>query len=180
MRKYRAVNQLGFVVPDMKEGMKKYGEIYGIRKWYRPTNDPHGELFFEGKPFEDERYDMAIGYCGKTEIELITVGDVDNLYSRFLRQTPSGGLHHVSFFVKDLDEWVEEYKALGFTVTQNGLVNGKKTKCRFAYMTRPGEDLGCIVEGAELKLGKLRLSGRGPFSFWLGLLTGDTTRLYLD
>ncbi len=177
MRRYRMVNQLGFVVPDMEEGMDKYGQVYGIKKWYRPTNDPHGELFFEGEPFEDERYDMAIGYCGRTEIELITAGDVDNIYTRYLEKNPAGGLHHISFFVRDLDGWVKEYEAMGFRKTQYGTVNGKRSKCRFAYMTRPGDGLGCIVEGAELTLGKLRLPGRGPFSFILGLLTGDTARL---
>lgn len=177
MKRYKRVNQLGFVVPDMEEGMKKYGEIYKIKKWYRPVNEPQGELFFEGKPFKDPRYDMAIGYCGKTEIELITVGDVDNLYSRFLKINPNGGLHHISFFVKDLAKWIEEYKALGFEVTQNGVVNGKHSKCYFAYMTKKGDNLGCIVEGAELRLGKMRLKSRNAFSLKLGLLTKDTIKL---
>ena len=175
--KYSMVNQLGFVVPDMEKGMDFYGAAYNIKKWFRPTNDPHGELFFKGKPFEDEKYDMALGYCGRTEIELITVGDVDNLYSRYLKMNPAGGLHHISFFVRDLDKWIEEYKAKGYEVTQNGVVNGKRSKCRFAYMTRPDNELGCIVEGAELSLGKLRLPGRGLWSLILGLRTGDTTKL---
>lgn len=178
MKKYKMVNQLGFVVPNMEEGMDKYGAVYNIKKWYRPVNEPQGELFFEGKPFQDPGYDMAIGYCGKTEIELITVGEgMDNLYSRFLKQNPAGGLHHISFFVKDLDKWIEEYKAKGFEVTQNGLVNGTHSKCRFAYMTRPGDGFGCIVEGAEQRLGKMRLGGRTAFSLWLGLKTKDTERL---
>ena len=157
MSKYNRVHQLGFVVPDMEAAMDFYGAVYGVKRWYRPVNEPQGELFFEGRPFSDPGYDMAIGYCGKTEIELITVGKVDNLYSRYLAQNPAGGLHHISFFVRNLDAWVEEYKAKGFRVTQNGLVNGKRSKCRFAYMTRPAEGLSCIVEGAELRLGRLRL-----------------------
>lgn len=177
MSKYNRVHQLGFVVPDMEAAMDFYGAVYGVKRWYRPVNEPQGELFFEGRPFSDPGYDMAIGYCGKTEIELITVGKVDNLYSRYLAQNPAGGLHHISFFVRNLDAWVEEYKAKGFRVTQNGLVNGKRSKCRFAYMTRPAEGLSCIVEGAELRLGRLRLPSRGPLSFRLGLLTGDTLRL---
>ena len=110
MSKYNRVHQLGFVVPDMEAAMDFYGAVYGVKRWYRPVNEPQGELFFEGRPFSDPGYDMAIGYCGKTEIELITVGKVDNLYSRYLAQNPAGGLHHISFFVRNLDAWVEEYK----------------------------------------------------------------------
>ena len=171
------VSQLGFVVPDLEAGMDFYGAVYHIRKWYRPTNEPQGQLYFQGKPFSDPGYDMAIGHCGKTEIELISVGAVDNIYSRFLQANPTGGLHHISFFVKDLDKWVAEYQALGFSVVQNGHLNGRRTQCRFAYMARPGDGFGCIVEAAELRLGRLRLPGRGPLSFRLGTLTGDTTRL---
>lgn len=90
MSKYNRVHQLGFVVPDMEAAMDFYGAVYGVKRWYRPVNEPQGELFFEGRPFSDPGYDMAIGYCGKTEIELITVGKVDNLYSRYLAQNPAG------------------------------------------------------------------------------------------
>lgn len=178
MSRYKMAQQLGFVVPDMEAAMDKYGAAYGIRKWYQPCNSPQGELFYQGAPFTDPGYDMAIGYCGKTEIELITVGPgVDNLYSRFLELNSQGGLHHISFFVRDLEAWIAEYRQKGYEVRQNGLINGKRSQCRFAYMTRPEDGLSCIVEGAELRLGPLRLGGRGPFSFWLGTFTGDTKRL---
>ena len=174
---YSMIHQLGFVVPDLEAGMDQYGAAYRIRRWYRPVNEPRGPLWFMGQPFSDPRYDTAIGYCGKTEIELITVGHVDNLYSRFLAAHPDGGLHHVSFFVRDLDRWVEAQRQQGFEVAQNGQLNGRRTVCRFAYMTRPGDGHGCIMEASELRLGRLRLPGRGPFSLWLGTLTGDAVRL---
>lgn len=176
MGKYSCVNQLGFVVPDLKEAMRLYGKIYGVKRWYHPINKPVGESYFEGKPYNDPEFDIAIGYCGKTEIELIHVGKVDNLYSRFLKERPAGGLHHISFFVKDLDAWIEEYRQMGFELSQNGVTNGRSTKCRYAYMTRPEQGLGCIVEAAEMNMGKITMGSRGAFSMWLGLFTGDTKR----
>ena len=44
-------------------------------------------------------------------------------------------------------------------------------------MTKKGDNLGCIVEGAELRLGKMRLKSRNAFSLKLGLLTKDTIKL---
>ena len=37
---------------------------------------------------------------------------MDNLYSRFLEQNPAGGLHHISFFVKDLDKWIDDHSSV--------------------------------------------------------------------
>jgi len=174
MQKYKCVHQLGFVVPDLKKAMDFYGQVYGVKHWFEAVNKPAGEIFFEGKPCPDPDFKVIIGYCGKTEIELIHVGNVDNLYSRYLKINPAGGLHHVSFFVKDLDQFIADYKAMGFEVTQNGVTNGRSTKCRYAYMTRKEEGLGCIVEAAEMNMGKINVPSRSAIALWASVLTGDT------
>lgn len=168
---YAHVHQLGFVVEDMKAAIREYGAIYKVKKWYRPVNSPQGELFYKGERFEDSGYEMAIGFSGKTEIELITTAAKENIYTGFLREN-GPGLHHISFFVKDLDAAVREYEGLGFEVTQNGSINGKSMLTRFAYMTKPGRGYGNIVEFSEVSMGGMKVM-RSPANMWFGVLTGN-------
>ncbi len=175
MSGFSNVHQLGFVVADLAQAMKEYGEIYRIKQWYGVVNEPRGPLFYKGRPFEDDGYAMAIGYCGRTEIELITTAAKENIYTGFLREH-GPGLHHVSFFVRDIGEWVERYKARGFEVVQNGETNGKTMKARFAYMRRAGDERGDIVEFCDVHAGKIPLR-RAAWNIGLGVLTGDLVKL---
>ena len=134
--KFKRVHQLGYVVEDMDKAMDEYGKIYGIKAWYRAVNEPVGQLYYKGQPFTDPGYDVVLGYCGKTEIELITTGGAENIYTAFIR-AHGYGLHHFCFFVRDIKPYVAEYEKRGWVVTQNGVINGKSTKSHFAYLTRP-------------------------------------------
>lgn len=174
MKGFPRVHQLGFVVRDMERAMQEYGNIYRIKQWYRPVNEPQGKLYYRGQRFSDSGYDMRIGYCGSTEIELITTAAKENIYTTFLEECGEG-LHHISFFVSDIDRYVDTYKNLGFEVIQNGTINGKSMCTRFAYLAIPGEHSTRIVEFSEVKAGKLALS-RNRFNIRLGVLTGNLTK----
>lgn len=172
MKKFSRVHQLGFVVRDMDKAMYEYGRIYKIKKWYGVVNNPKGKLYYKGKEFTDEGYDMRIGYSGATEIELITTAVGDNIYGGFLSKCGEG-LHHVSFFVRNIAPYVEEYKKMGFEIIQNGTINGKTLITKFAYLSKPDEGYTRIVEFSEVKTkGGLSL-GRNRFNIGLGALTGN-------
>ncbi|MEA4912268.1 MAG: VOC family protein [Oscillospiraceae bacterium] len=175
MKRFSNVHQLGFVVEDLQEAMKEYGARYRVKRWYGVVNEPQGALFYKGKPFADSGYAMAIGYCGRTEIELITTAAQENIYTEFLR-AHGPGLHHVSFFVRDIDAWVPQYEALGYEVVQNGVTNGKTMKARFAYMRRTDQPNGDIIEFCDVHAGRLPLT-RTRWNIALGALTGDLVRL---
>ncbi len=176
MRGYSRVHQLGFVVRDLEKAMSEYGKIYKVKKWYGVINNPQGDLFYKGQKFTDDGYDMRIGYSGSTEIELITTAREDNIYGTFLKQCGEG-LHHISFFVKDIRPYVEEYKKMGFEVLQNGTVNGKTMNTNFAYLQIPGEGFTRIVEFSDVKTkGGMTLS-RNRYNIGIGTLTGDLYRI---
>lgn len=176
MKRYPRVHQLGFVVRDLDTAMTEYGEIYGIRKWYAVVNDPPGKIYFRGREIRDEGYDMRVGYCGSTEIELITTSLKDNIYGLFLEQCGEG-LHHVSFFVRRIEPYVDKYRKLGFEVVQNGEVNGKSMITKFAYMAKPGENFTRVVEVQDVRTKSGLRLGRNRFNIGFGVLTGDLRRV---
>lgn len=171
----RSVDQIGFIVDDMEKAMREYGAIYHIKHWFRAVNTPPGKIFYNGEEIQDPGFDACIGYCGRTEIELITTSHPDNLYGAFLREQ-GPGLHHFCFFVKDINKVIKEYEAQGFNVIQRGSMNGKHMVSYYAYLVKPGEKFSRIVELGETKLGPISLR-RTPLRLWLGILTGDSKRL---
>lgn len=173
MKKYSNVHQLGFIVKDMEKAMDYYGKIYHIKKWYGVVNEPQGKLYYKGKEFSDDGYDMRLGYCGKTEIELITTNAEENIYTEFLKKCGEG-LHHISFFVKDVKKSIAEYEQLGFEVVQNGTINGKSMISEFAYMRQKGDEgFENIVEVCSVKTkGGLSMT-RKSWNIGFGVVTGD-------
>lgn len=170
--KYPFVHQLGFVVDDMEKAMAEYGKIYGIKKWYRAGKRSDDEMYYKGERIYDPGFDLVMGYCGKTAIELITTSAQSSLYADFLKQREQG-LHHISFFVKDLEKHVRYMQSLGFEVVQNGFMSGRTVRTDYAYMARPGEGYGRIVEFSSSKLfGRIPLV-RGHLNIWAAALTGN-------
>lgn len=176
MKRYPLVHQLGFVVDDMEKAMDEYGRIYHIKKWYRTACRPEDDMFFHGRKISDPGFVLNIGYCGKTEIELITTAAEESLYANFLREH-GPGLHHISFFTKNLDRDVEEMKRQGFEVVQNGVMTGPTTTTHYAYLARPGEGYSRIVEFSASKMFGIFRFVRGRHVTGFGCLTGDLTRV---
>lgn len=170
--RYPFVHQIGFVVKDMEKAMEEYGRIYHIKTWYRAGKRPDDEMYYMGKRIRDPGFDLIVGYCGNTEIELITTAAEESLYANFLKAGREG-LHHISFFVNDLDAAIAEYKGYGFEVVQNGFMTGKTERTDYAYMAKPGEEFGRIVEFSSTKFfGKIPLQ-RGSRNMFAGVLTGN-------
>ncbi|MBR3358419.1 MAG: VOC family protein [Solobacterium sp.] len=169
---YSHVHQLGFVVRDMEKAMEEYGKIYHIKTWYRAGKRLDDEMYYMGKRIADPGFDLIVGYCGNTEIELITTTADEGLYAAFLKEGREG-LHHVSFFVNDLAAAVKEYEGYGFQVVQNGYMTGKTERTYYAYMARPGEGAGRIIEfSSTVFFGRLPLQ-RNRRNMFAGVLTGN-------
>ncbi len=130
--RYKHVHQLGFVVTDLNQAMTEYSRIYGVTTWYRAGKRKEDPIYYHGKPIHDPGFDLIVGYCGNTEIELITTAAEQSLYADFLRDREPG-LNHVSFFVNDLDRAVQYMKNQGFQVIQNGYMSGKTERTDYAY-----------------------------------------------
>jgi methylmalonyl-CoA/ethylmalonyl-CoA epimerase len=145
----KSVDQVAVVVRDLDEAMRRYSEELGIAPWSVYTFTPEWirEMTFRGR---EQPYSMklALAQVGETMYELIEPLDGPNTYQEFL-DARGEGLHHLGFFVEDLDATIREMQEKGFAVLQSGRGFGVDGDGGYAYFETDGA-LGCIVEAIEL------------------------------
>jgi catechol 2,3-dioxygenase-like lactoylglutathione lyase family enzyme len=122
------VYQIGFVVPDIQTAMAFFKDKLGVPEF----------LFIDNPGLEDETYlgkpaplgvNLAFGWCGDTQIELVKPISGVSTYSKFLDHNPQGGMHHYGIEVPDYAQGVKDMEAKGFTLVQSGRHN----ETRFGY-----------------------------------------------
>ena len=139
---FTGVLQVGVVVRNLDEAVKKYEDIYGIGPWAINVLDSSN---VNGMTVHGKRQDFAIrvgfAFVGNTQWELIEPLDDKSIYSDFLGKHGEG-LHHVAFGVENHDEVVSDLGKKGVEVIQSGRSGDGFT---FTYLdTR--ESLSCLAE----------------------------------
>jgi hypothetical protein len=123
--------------------------------------------------------DIAVGYSGKTQVELIEYRSADaNIYSAHPGEA-GFGFHHFGMVVDDLDAAVKLMADKGFPALQDGALRyrgGGKT--RFAYLDTISK-AGMILEFIETKAFGINL-GMPEWLVSLGRVTGDTKAMDPD
>lgn len=178
VQKYSRINQLGFIVENMEQAIRDYSKIYHIRRWYHAANEMKDVIYYQGKKIKDDGFDVVIGYSGSLEIELITSTAQENIYVNFLREN-GPGLHHVSYFVSNLDQAIKDYQSIGFELVQNGMMGNKSVVTRYAYMRSPKSRYGNIVELQQTRMFDKITIYRNPFLTWAGTFTGGAKQIKL-
>ena len=152
------LGQLGIVVRDIDETMRHYEDVYGIGPWAVFTGEPERctdrgrDITFKGK--------MAMAQAGPVQIELIQVLEGETLHSDFLEEHGEG-LHHVGFFVQDLDTRLAAAREAGIEVLQWGLLKQMGLSIEYAYLdTR--ETGGVIIEYIQPRFLGLPFPMRSP------------------
>ena len=131
--KLSKVDQIGIVVKDVEATMKFYEKMFGIES--SPTVE-----------FEIDFAKLKIGMLrlGELQIELIQVLEGESIHSKFLEERGEG-LHHLGFFVKDVEKELARLEKHGIKVLERGEAFGVK----FAYLDTE-ETLGVILELLQL------------------------------
>ena len=139
---FKQVLQVGMVVRDLEESLRKYWEIYGIGPWAIYTMDPSN---VSGMTIRGERADHAIRVAftmiGGVQWELIQPLDDRSIYAEFLK-AHGEGLHHVAMAVEDYEGTVSTLKGKGIEVLQGGTT---KDGLGYAYLDTAGT-MKCITE----------------------------------
>lgn len=120
------------VTPDITATCKQLQQMYGVPGFLMIENGPLNDVDYRGKKI-DIRIDMAFGYLGDTNVEVISPrgeGDYD-LYREFLRERPEGGFHHLGFQVYDFKASTAQLEARFGPSVQSGRFGEGET--RFAY-----------------------------------------------
>ena len=102
------LDQIGFVVKDLEASIETYDSMFGPFSIMEP-----GEMEFDyrGSP-EKSELRLAFGRSGDVEIELIEWVSGKTPHKEFL-DAGNEGMQHIRFIVDNLEQKVEEAKALG-------------------------------------------------------------------
>ena len=94
--KAKSVDQVSFAVNDIDSVIEAWERLYGIGPW---TFSENGGTDAKGRPW---KIMMDFAYIGPLQIELVQCTEGRIFQSRFL-DTWGEGLHHIGFYVEDVD-----------------------------------------------------------------------------
>ena len=147
------IGQLGYVVPDVNEGIAYCREVLGIKPWMLLDEKPEPCLQY-GKDVHI-RLKIALAYAGPVQIELIQVIEGESLHLDHLAKT-EGILHHLGFMVQDVGKRLEECRRLGIGVLQRGTIRDAGFTVDYAYLDTVAP-AGIILELIQWRLGPISL-----------------------
>jgi catechol 2,3-dioxygenase-like lactoylglutathione lyase family enzyme len=164
------VRQLGIIVKNINRSLPYYSKVLNINPWYHAEIE-QSEIYYKDKKIEVE-LDLAVGYSGALQFELIQVGKGDrNIYTDLIEKQGEG-LHHIGFLVSDIDKGIDSLQKCGFQPLQHGTLKTKgKAITRFAYFDSI-EQYGYIIELIQTTLLGISV-GQSRFLMRLGKLLGD-------
>ncbi len=116
--KFGKVDQIGVVVRDLERTAKFLEEKFGI--------GPFAVIDYD---HPTAKIKIGLAFLENLQLELIEVVEGESIHSKFLERSGEG-IHHIGFFVKDVEEakrWAEEN---GMKVAEEGDVAG----VRYAYL----------------------------------------------
>jgi methylmalonyl-CoA/ethylmalonyl-CoA epimerase len=146
---FKKVLQIGFVVRNLEESVRKYWDLCGIGPWSFYTMDQSNMLNTKvnGK---DAKFSMKVALTDLAglQIELIQPLDDQNIYAEFLNQHGEG-MHHIACAVDNFDETIATLKKKGVNVLQEGITTAG---LGFAYLDIRNE-MACITEIYKIPAG---------------------------
>ncbi len=149
MVKLGSIDQIAVVVRDIDVAMRRYVDELGIGPWEVYTYGPHRmpRMTYRG---ENRAYTMvlALAFVGPTMYELIQPVEGPDIYHEFLDHSGEG-LHHLGYYVTNIDDAIAEMASQGFALLQSGRGFGTDGDGAYAYFDTAAA-FGCIYEAIEL------------------------------
>lgn len=123
----RGFFQVAYVTPDLDRLVATLSQQVGVDEFLIIRDAPVEDQTLRGVACESHQ-DLAFGFAGNLQFEIIQPLSGPSTYSEFLGERPGGGLHHTGVLVEDYDAAVSEYSKQ-LTVVQTGRAGTTK----FAY-----------------------------------------------
>ena len=152
------LGQVGIVVRDIERAIAYYEEVFGIGPWALFEGEPERcvsagrEVTFRGR--------MATAQAGRVQVELIQIVEGENIHTEFLA-SHGEGIHHVGFFVSDLEERLTAAREAGIGILERGRLRQLGLVIDYAYLDTT-EVGGVIIEYIEARFLGLRFPMRSP------------------
>ena len=141
---FRKIDQVCLVVRDLQKTIEHYWNNFGIGPWkiYLFEEPLLREMTIRGN---STKYRMHVGMCQMENIyiEVIQPLSGNTIYKEFLEQKGEG-LHHLGFFVDNLDLEMKRFESNGFKTVQTGKFQGGG----FAYLDTQ-DKFGTVFELIE-------------------------------
>lgn len=128
---------VGVVVRDLEKTIDFYSKAFGWGPWRRFTADfPNAVM--RGKPtwYVGDRAFVQLGGIG---LEIGETGKGESVHREFLR-TRGEGLHHLAFYVDDIEKEVAKLEKMGIQILQAGIRGDS-----YAYVYLNTEEVGNII-----------------------------------
>jgi hypothetical protein len=154
--------QYGMVREDVRAGIREL-EALGAGPFLHVVTRPPG--WVEHGKRKSVVTEMALGYAGGQQIELLGPGENTTLYSEKIPADGGTALHHVGIYEHGIDRLREELPRAGFpTVVDMGLVLGPFYSVQVSYFdTR--DELGFYLEILDFRMfGRSAPLGEGLIS----------------
>ncbi len=129
--KVKSIDHISYAVKDIDKTVEAWSRLYGLGPW---TYAENGGVDVKGRPWKVR---MAFTYVGPMQVELVQCTEGRIFQSRFL-DTWGEGVHHIGFYVDDVDAEVQNLVAQGARL----LIHDPG---RFAYLDAGGVG-GAIFE----------------------------------
>lgn len=129
--KFKSIDHISYAVADIDRVVEAWSRLYGFGPWRYMEN---GGTDVKGRPWKIR---MAFAYAGHMEIELVQCTEGRIFQSKFIDKWGEG-VHHIGFFVDDVDAEVAALAKEGASV----LIHDPG---RFAYVDGGGPG-GAIFE----------------------------------
>ena len=148
-----ATSQLGFVVRDTDETARYYEEVFGLGPWAIMEGETT-DCTNRGEPVTI-RGKIGVAQVGAVQFELIQIMEGESIHSEFLQERGEG-LHHVGFYVRDLEARLEACRDAGIDVLQKGTIKQGPITINYAYLDTVSIG-GVVFEYIQYRLGPVTL-----------------------
>ncbi|MBC7249730.1 MAG: VOC family protein [Anaerolineae bacterium] len=145
------VGQIGCVVHDVDRAVAYYRETFGLGPWLM-VEPRQSTCSVRGQPVE-ARLKFALAYSGRVQLELIQVLQGETLHTEALRESGEG-LHHLGFFVPNLEKRLTVCRQRGIEILQQGTIKHLGLTIDYAYLDTVAIG-GVLVELIQSRFGKL-------------------------
>lgn len=148
------VAQVGIIVEDLDRAVERYWRVFGVGPWHIYTYGPPlvKEMTYRGEPVA-YRMRLALSNIDSLRIELIEPLEGPTIYAEFV-EAHGYGVHHFGILVEDMAAALEEARAHGLEMIQDGAGFGLDGDGHYAYLDT--EDmLGTTIELIERPEGRV-------------------------
>ena len=126
----KKVEHIGIAVNNLKEANAVFKKI---------LNKEHYKI----EEVESEGVCTSFFNVGDIKIELLEANNADSPISKFIKKRGEG-LHHIAFYVDDLEKEMKRLKESGFELTQEHYSKGADNK--FICFLHPKSTHGVLIE----------------------------------